>query len=86
MNKLHLLGEKNLTLLQHNNAKPHTSVISAAIEIISFEVVPQPLYRPDLEPFVFCLFGAFKKHLKAVVSLTTKNCIGGIVLNERRTR
>jgi hypothetical protein len=60
-------------LLQHDNAKPHTSVISVAIESVSFEVVPQPLYSPDLELSVFCLFGAFKKHLKAVVSLTMKN-------------
>lgn len=73
MNKLHLLGGKKLTLLWHDNAKPHTSVISAAIETVSFEVVPHPLYSSDLEPSVFCWFGAFKKHLKAVFLLTMKN-------------
>jgi hypothetical protein len=67
------LGEKKLKLLQHDSAKPHTGVTSAAIDTISFEVVPHPLYSPDLEPSVFCLFGAHQKHLKALISHTMKN-------------
>jgi len=31
------------TLLQHDNAKPHTNVTSVALETISFEFVPHPL-------------------------------------------
>jgi hypothetical protein len=73
MNKLYLLEKKKMGLLQHDDAKPHTGVTSATIETISFEVVPHPLYSPDLELSVFCLFGALQKHLKALVSHTMKN-------------
>jgi hypothetical protein len=52
-------------ILQHDNARPHTSAAtSAAVDSIEFEVVPHPPYSPDLAPSDFWLFGALKKHIK----------------------
>jgi transposase len=52
-------------LLQHDNARPHTSAAtSAAVDSIGFEVVPHPPYSPDLVLSDFWLFGALKKHLR----------------------
>ena len=45
-------------------ARPHTNAAtSAAIANIRFEVVPHPLYRPDLAPSDFRLFSGLKEHL-----------------------
>jgi hypothetical protein len=63
INKLHFWGRT--MLLQHDNAKPHTSVTSAAVETTSFEVVPHLLYSQDLELSDFYLLEALKKHLKS---------------------
>jgi transposase len=58
---------KKLMLFLHDNVKPHTvAATSAAIESIEFQVVPHPLYSPDVAPSDFRLFAALKIHLKGI--------------------
>jgi hypothetical protein len=60
-------------LFLHVNAKPHTTAAtSAGIESIEFEVVPNPLYSPDMALSDFWLFAALKKHLKGIISYLMK--------------
>jgi histone-lysine N-methyltransferase SETMAR len=52
-------------LLQHDNARPHTSAATSGIvESIGFEVVLHLPYSPNLAPSDVWLFGALKKQLK----------------------
>jgi histone-lysine N-methyltransferase SETMAR len=52
-------------LLQHDNARPHTSQATmAAISDLGFEVLPHPPYSPDLAPSDYWLFGEMKKPLR----------------------
>lgn len=52
-------------LLQHDNARPHTSnATNEAIERLGFHVLPHPPYSPDLAPSDFYLFRHLKKVLK----------------------
>jgi hypothetical protein len=61
-------------LLQHDNAKPHTSAVTSAVrESIGFEVVPHPPYSLDLAPSDFWLFAALKKPLRGIQSHVMKN-------------
>jgi len=59
------IGIRNETLLQHDNARPHTSAATRdAIQRLEFSVLPHPPYSPDLAPSDFHLFPKLKKHLK----------------------
>lgn len=52
-------------LLQHDNARPHTSAETvAATRELGFQVIPHPAYSPDLAPSDFWLFGEMKKNLR----------------------
>ena len=54
-------------LLQHDNAKPHTSAeTSAAIRRFGFTVIDHSSYSPDLAPSDFHLFPKLKEHLRCV--------------------
>jgi len=71
-------------LFLRDNTKPHTiAATSAAIESIEFQVVPHPLYSPDMAPSDFWLFAVLKKHLKGIyfifdeeVQAATGECLG----------
>ena len=59
------IGIRNETLLQHDNARPHTSAATKdAIQRLDFSVLPHPPYSPDLAPSDFHLFPKLKEHLK----------------------
>jgi histone-lysine N-methyltransferase SETMAR len=52
-------------LLQHDNARPHTSFkTTAAVRELGFKTLPHPAYSPDLAPSDYWLFGAMKKPLR----------------------
>jgi histone-lysine N-methyltransferase SETMAR len=52
-------------LLQHNNARPHTSLkTQVAITKLGWTVLPHPPYIPDLAPSGFHLFGALKDAIR----------------------
>jgi len=57
--------EKKITfLLQHDNARPHTSLRTMEhIDNLGWTVLPHPLYSLDLAPSDFHLFGAKKDGL-----------------------
>ena len=58
--------EKRTTfLLQHDNARPHTSLKTAEhIANLRWTVLPYPPYSPDLAPSDFRLFGPMKDGLR----------------------
>jgi len=59
------IGIRNGTLLQHDNARSHTSAATRdAIQCLDFSVLPHPPYSPDLAPSDFHLFPKLKEHLK----------------------
>jgi transposase len=63
----HIHQGKKLVLPQHVNIGPHTSVAtSVAVESTELEVVPYPLYSPDLALSGFSLLATLKKHLKGI--------------------
>ena len=44
-------------ILQHDNARPHvTRPVKAYLETLKWEVLPQPLYSPDIAPSDYHLF------------------------------
>ncbi len=53
-------------ILQHDNARPHTSrETQAGLQALRFtEILPHPPYSPDLAPCDFFLFPRLKEHLK----------------------
>ncbi|PNF14748.1 hypothetical protein B7P43_G08352 [Cryptotermes secundus] len=57
--------EKQTTFrLQHDNARPHTSLVTTAhITKFGWTVLPHPPYSPDLAPSDFHLFGPMKDGL-----------------------
>jgi len=58
-------GIRNETLLQHDNARPHTSATTRdEIQRVELSVLPHPPYSPDLAPSDFHLFPKLKEHLK----------------------
>jgi len=55
--RIERIGIRNETLLQHDNAWPHTSAATRdAIQRLEFSVLPHPPYSPDLVPSDFHLF------------------------------
>jgi hypothetical protein len=59
------LSGKKLMLLQHHNARCHTSTAATAvIKSVGIEVILHPLYILDLAPSDFWLLAALRKHLK----------------------
>jgi histone-lysine N-methyltransferase SETMAR len=53
------------TLIQHDNARPHTSLrAQEAIAKFGLNVLPHPPYSPELAPSVFHLFGPLKDALR----------------------
>ena len=55
-----------LAILQHDNARPHTSrETCTGLQTLQFnDVLPHPPYSPDLAPCDFHLFPKLKEHLK----------------------
>ena len=53
---------KTIFLLQHDNARPRTSL--KTVEHIGWTVVPHPQYSPELAPSDFHLFGPMKDGLR----------------------
>ena len=52
-------------LLQHDNARPHTSIRTMeAITSFGWTVIPHPPYSPDLAPSDYHLFGPMKEGLR----------------------
>jgi histone-lysine N-methyltransferase SETMAR len=52
-------------LLQHDNARPHTSLKTReAITKLGWTVLPHQSYSPDFAPSDFYLFGAFKHAIR----------------------
>ena len=53
-------------ILQHDNARPHTShKTQEALQRLRFtDILPHPAYSPDLAPCDFWLFPKLKDHLK----------------------
>ena len=65
LRRIERIGIRNETLLQHYNARPHTSAATRdAIKHLDFSVLPHPPYSPVLAPSDFHLFPKLKKHLK----------------------
>jgi len=63
--KIERIGIRNETLLQHDNARPHTSTATrGAIQRLEFSVLPYPPYSPSLAPSDFHLFPKLKENLK----------------------
>jgi transposase len=61
--RIERIGIRNETLLQHDNARHHTSEATRdAIQHLDFSVLPHPLYSPDLAPSDFHLFPKLKEH------------------------
>ena len=57
--------KKTTFLLQHDNARPHTSLKTVEhIVSLGWTVVPHPPYSPDLVPSDFHLFGLMKDGLR----------------------
>ena len=58
-------GIRNETLLQHDNARPHTSAATRdEIQRLDVLALPHSPYSPDLAPSDFHLFPKIKEHLK----------------------
>jgi len=72
-NKSRSSGKNKPTLLQHDNARAHTSfATSAAVEHIGFEVVPYPLYSPDLAPCDILLLAVQRNVSNELIPLVMK--------------
>jgi len=56
-----MLEKKTTFLLQHGNARPHTSLKTVEHTVnLGWTVIPHPPYGPDLAPSDFHLFGLMK--------------------------
>jgi histone-lysine N-methyltransferase SETMAR len=50
-------------LLHHDNARTHAAAATVeTIQKLNFELLPHPVYSPDLAPSDYRLFGSLKKH------------------------
>jgi len=56
------LEKKTTFLLEHDSARPHTSL--KTVEHLGWTVVPHPPYSPDLAPSDFHLIGTMKDGLR----------------------
>jgi len=57
--------KKTRFLLQHDNARPHTSLKTVELIVnLGWTAVAHPLYSPDLAPSDFHLFGPMKDRLR----------------------
>jgi len=66
-------GIRNETLLQHDNARPHTSAATRDVtQCLEFSVLPHPPYSPDLAPSDFHLFPKLKEYWRASASAVMK--------------
>jgi transposase len=60
-------GRRHEVILQHDNARPHTSnMTKAAIQELDWEILPHPPYSPDLAPSDYHLFRALSNNLRGV--------------------
>jgi histone-lysine N-methyltransferase SETMAR len=60
-----LKWKKKLTGVRHDNARPHASgAVSEILETYGWQVLPHPLYSPDMSPPDFVLFPELKKPLR----------------------
>ena len=60
-------GRQYGVLLQHDNAHPHIAIMTKeAIQTLGWEVLPHPLYSPDLAPSDFHLFRSLSNALQGV--------------------
>jgi histone-lysine N-methyltransferase SETMAR len=56
-----LSKRQGLSVKLHDNARPHTAVVTTGIlQEIRWEVLPHPAYNPDLVPSDFHLFRPLK--------------------------
>jgi histone-lysine N-methyltransferase SETMAR len=60
-----LKWKKKLTGVRHDKARPHASgAVSEILEKYGWQVLPHPLYSPDMSPPEFHLFPKLKKPLR----------------------
>ena len=71
--RVRLALEMTKVLLQHDNARPHTSLKTREV-ISSFDstTISHPPYSPDLAPSDFHLLGRLKKSLRGDISPVMK--------------
>ncbi|GFO12143.1 histone-lysine N-methyltransferase SETMAR [Plakobranchus ocellatus] len=63
--KLRLIRRDKDSILQHDNARPHTSrQTQDALKQLELTTLPHPAYSPDLAPSDYYLFLQLKKCLK----------------------
>jgi histone-lysine N-methyltransferase SETMAR len=70
-------------LLQHNNARPHTTCLTlATIQDLSFECLP---HQPDLAPSDFHVFGPLKEAMggKSFSSDESRWCMTGCTVSQK---
>jgi histone-lysine N-methyltransferase SETMAR len=59
------LGRRHGEILQHVNARPHTSnMTKAAIQELDWEILPHPPYSPDSAPSDYHLFRSLSNNLR----------------------
>ncbi len=52
-------------ILLHDNARPHSAGVTIGLlKTLKWEVLPHPMYSPDLSPCDFKIFGRLKKDLE----------------------
>jgi histone-lysine N-methyltransferase SETMAR len=60
-----LKWKKKLNGVRHDNARPHASgAVTEILEKYGWQVLPHPLYSPDMSPPDFDLFPKLKKPLR----------------------
>ena len=65
-------------LILHDNARPHASgAVSKILERFGWQVLPHPLYSPDMSPTDFYLFPKLKKplhgkHLRSIEEVSNE--------------
>ncbi len=63
----HVWPKRMVFLLQHDNARPHTSrETKARLEVLGYKVLCHPPYSPDLAPSDYYLFKHMRRYLKGI--------------------